>query len=122
MNGLGQIWNEQTKLMTYITLWYLGNVYCEYYAQLRSRRPYSSATLFRLNWHRLADDQGIAHVNTLTYMRISDFSADNIYNKKALNMLGKGEGHWALAAGQVRNRFLVSTLCRSLQSQLVRLV
>lgn len=29
-------------------------------------------------------------------------SPDNIYNKKALNLLGKnGEGHWALAAGQL---------------------
>lgn len=41
VNGLGQIWNEQTKLMTYITLWYLGNVYCEYYAQMRSKGPKS---------------------------------------------------------------------------------
>lgn len=29
-------------------------------------------------------------------------TTDNIYNKKALNLLGKnGEGHWALAAGQL---------------------
>lgn len=49
-----KFWNEDTKLATYISVWYLGNIYY------------------------------------------------NIYNKKALNMLGKnGEGHWALAAVQL---------------------
>lgn len=24
-----QLWNDQTKLLSYITVWYLGNVYCK---------------------------------------------------------------------------------------------
>ena len=32
-NGLkglvDKVWNEDTKLAAYITIWYLGNIYCE---------------------------------------------------------------------------------------------
>lgn len=50
---LSKIWNPNTQLMSYILIWYLGNIYY------------------------------------------------NIYNKKALNILKSGEGHWALAASQL---------------------
>jgi hypothetical protein len=55
----------------------------------------------------LSIDQPIAIVTDLPHARVqppflSPRTPDNIYNKKALNLLGKnGEGHWALAAGQL---------------------
>lgn len=26
---MDKVWNEDTKLAAYITIWYLGNIYCE---------------------------------------------------------------------------------------------
>lgn len=50
---ISSIWNEQTKLLFYVGVWYMGNIYY------------------------------------------------NIYNKKALNLLGNGRCHWTLAAVQL---------------------
>lgn len=50
---ISTVWNDQTKIMFYVGIWYLGNIYY------------------------------------------------NIYNKKALNLLGNGRCHWTLAAVQL---------------------
>merc|ERR1719446_489020 len=50
---ISTVWNDQTKIMFYVGIWYLGNIYY------------------------------------------------NIYNKKALNLLGHGRCHWTLAAVQL---------------------
>ena len=27
--GLSRLWNDQTQLFSYLTVWYMGNIYCE---------------------------------------------------------------------------------------------
>ena len=88
------IWNENTKLIVYLAIWYVGNIYC------KSPTPIFSHI----------------HIHASKYVRMWCitllFPKDNIYNKKACIALGKNaagasNAHWALSALQVGENIAV---------------
>ena len=84
---IDKIWNDNTKIGFYLSVWYLGNIACKF----------------------------LITINLIFFICLYDFNVfsliDNIYNKKASNALGKNalgapNLTWALSAAQVSLRFL----------------